>query len=143
MPIFLAAHPHFNPDTPIKDLSAPTIKLISPRAYPAGAKSIPIRLQVTDSEELHQAILYTAPYNGPTILTNDSSVTACFGLRGKKETVLDFDYDGIVPFVHNPSYSSSNSFVHPIHVDVVDTSGNMTQIDFLLFSETLDRCRKS
>ena len=139
---FLDASPYFNPDTPIKDLSAPTIKLISPRTYPADAKSIPIRLQVSDSEGLHQAILYTAPYNGPTVLTNDSSVTACFGLAGKKETVIDFDYDGIVPFVHNPSYSSSNLFVHPIHVDVVDTSGNMTQIDFLLFSEALEPLMK-
>ena len=139
---FLAAHPYFNPDTPIMDLSAPTIKLISPRTYPADAKSIPIRLQVSDSEGLHQAILYTAPYNGPTLLTNDSSVTACFGLGGKKETVIDFDYDGIVPFAHNPSYSSSNSFVHPIHVDVVDTSGNMTQVDFLLFSEALESLMK-
>ena len=139
---FLDASPYFNPDTPIKDLSAPTIKLISPRTYPAGAKSIPIRLQVSDSEGLHQAILYTAPYNGPTLLTNDSSVTACFGLEGKKETVINFDYDGIVPFAHNPSYSSSNSFVHPIHVDVVDTSGNMTQIDFLLFSDTLEPLSK-
>ena len=139
---FLSVNPYFNPDTPIKDLSAPTIKLISPRAYPAEAKSIPIRLQVSDSEGLHQAILYTAPYNGPTILTNDSSVTACFGLRGKKETVIDFDYDGMVPFAHNPSYSSSNSFVHPIHIDVVDTSGNMTEIDFLLFSEALESLMK-
>ncbi len=139
---FLSVNPYFNPDTPIKDLSAPTIKLISPRTYPADAKSIPIRLQVSDSEGLHQAILYTAPYNGPTSLTNDNSVTACFGLRGKKETVLEFDYDGMVPFAHNPSYSSSNSFVHPIHVDVVDTSGNMTQIDFLLFSEALESLMK-
>ena len=69
-------------------------------------------------------------------------MTACFGLRGKKETVIDFDYDGIVPFAHNPSYSSSNSFVHPVHVDVVDTSGNMTQIDFLLFSEALEPLMK-
>ena len=139
---FLSVHPYFNPDTPTEDLSAPTIKLISPRTYPADAKSIPIRLQVSDSEGLHQAILYTAPYNGPTLLTNDSSVTACFELGGKKETVIDFDYDGIVPFAHNPSYSSSNSFVHPIHVDVVDTSGNMTPIDFLLFSEALESLMK-
>ena len=139
---FLDAHPYFNPDTPTEDLSAPTIKLISPRTYPVDAKSIPIQLQVSDSEGLHQAILYTAPYNGPTLLTNDSSVTACFELGGKKETVIDFDYDGIVPFAHNPSYSSSNSFVHPIHVDVVDTSGNMTPIDFLLFSEALESLMK-
>ena len=139
---FLDAHPYFNPDTPTEDLSAPTIKLTSPRTYPVDAKSIPIQLQVSDSEGLHQAILYTAPYNGPTLLTNDSSVTACFELGGKKETVIDFDYDGIVPFAHNPSYSSSNSFVHPIHVDVVDTSGNMTPIDFLLFSEALESLMK-
>ena len=108
----------------------------------AGAKSIPIRLQVSDPEGLHQAILYTAPYNGPTLLTNDTSVKACFGLKGKKETVIDFDYDGIVPFVHNPSYSRSNSVVHPIRVDVVDTSGNITQIDFFLFSDTLEPLSK-
>ena len=139
---FLSVHPYFNPDTPIEDLSDPTIKLISPRTYSSEAKSIPIRLQASDSEGLHQVILYTAPYNGPTILTNDRSVKACFGLGGKKETVINFDYDGIVPFAHNPSYSSSNSFVHPIHVDVVDTSGNMTQLDFLLFSEALKSLMK-
>ena len=139
---FLAAHPYFNPDTAINDLSDPTIKLISPYTYPADAKSIPIRLQVSDPEGLHQAILYTAPYNGPTILTNDTSVKACVGLKGQKETVINFDYDGIVPFVHNPSYSRSNSVVHPIRVDVVDTSGNITQIDFFLFADTLEPLSK-
>ena len=139
---YLAVHSYFNPDTPINDLSAPTIKLISPYTYPADTKSIPIRLQVSDPEGLHQAILYTAPYNGPTLLTNDTSVKACLGLSGKKEAVINFDYDGIVPFVHNPSYSRSNSVVHPIRVDVVDTSGNMTQIDFFLFSDTLEPLSK-
>ncbi len=81
---FLDAHPYFNFDTPINDLSAPTIKLISPRTYPSGAKNIPIRLQVSDAAGLHQAILYTAPYNGPGPLHNDMSVTACFGLKGTK-----------------------------------------------------------
>ena len=134
---FLDAHPYFNFDTRINDLSAPTIKLLSPRTYRSGAKSIPIRLQVSDKAGLAHAILYTAPYNGPTTLTNDMSVTACFGLAGKTETVIEFDYDGIVPFVHNPPYSHSNSVVQPMRVDVVDTSGNMTQLDVLLFSDSL------
>ncbi len=32
--------------------------------------------------------------------------------------------------------------MHPIHVDVVDTSGNLTQIDLLLFSEALESLMK-
>ncbi len=120
---FLSVHPYFNLNTPIKEGEQPTIELISPRTYTAGSQSVPVRLKVNDSEGLYQVILRAAPPD------NRGSVKACRGLGGKKEAVIEFDYDGVIPSAHEPSYSISTSLsdpvIHPIYVNVVDTDGNV------------------
>ena len=138
----LSVHPHFNPDTPIEEGPPPTIELISPRTYPADSKSIPVRLKVSDSDGLHQVLLHLGPPN----IRNDSTVKACRGLGGKKEAVIEFDYDGVIPSAHEPSYSINtsllNPLVHPIRAEAVDMNGNVSEEFFFLFSETLQPLSK-
>ena len=132
---FLAVHPYFNPNSLIEEGPPPTIALISPDTYPADSKSIPIRLKASDSDGLHQVILHL----GPPDLRNSITVRSCRGLGGKKESVIEFDYDGVIPFTHNPAYSMStsllNPLVHPIFVEAIDTNGNVSEQFFFLFSD--------
>ena len=125
---FLAMHPHFNPEVPIEEGSPPTIELISPRTYPAGSKSVPIQLKVADSEGLHQVILIGGPRD------NDATVKACRGLSGERDTVVEFEYDGVIPSAYGSSYSSSLSDLaaHLFSLQVVDLEGNLALTDFSL-----------
>ncbi len=132
---FLAVHPYFNPDIEDRDTQKTRIELRSPRTYPANSDNIRIRLRLNDSDGLHQVILHvTPPYNRTT-------VKEYRGLAGKKNVVVQFDYDGIIPSAHNPSYSRSTSLlnphVHPIRVVAVDTFGNVSSESFNLFPKTL------
>ena len=135
----LSVHPYFNPDIPIEWKQPPTIELISSPRYPAGAKSIPIQLKVSDSDGLHQVLLYLAQPNRWT-------VRACRGLTGEKDAIVQFDYDGTVPAAHDPSYSITTSLanpvVHPIHIQAVDVDGNIGGTSFTLFSEALQPLSK-
>ena len=136
---YLAMHPYFNPDTPIEDVSLPIIELISPRIYSAGSKSIPVQLKVSDSEGLHQVLLVVKTIE-PHGAAGSLELKACRGLSGKKEAIVEFEYDGVIP--SDGVTSLSNPVVHPIHVEVVDTGGNVTQTDFVLFSEMLQPLSK-
>ena len=132
---FLAVHPYFNPNTPLGRGQAPSIELISSPQYPADAKSIPIQLQVSDSNGLHQVLLHLAQPD------NRWTVNACHGLTGEQDTIVQFDYDGIIPSAHDPSYSITTSLadpaVHPIYVEALDLDGNIGWTSFSLFSEAL------
>ena len=124
---FLAVHPYFNPEIPVEEGPPPTIELISSRAYPAGSESIPIQLKISDSQGLHQVILFGGRYN-------DTTVKAYRGLSGESDAVVEFEYDGDVPSSHGSSYSSSLSdlLAHPIRIQVVDLEGDVTQTFFIL-----------
>ena len=132
---YLSVHPYFNSETPIERGQPPSIELISSHIYPAESKSVPVRLRISDSDELHQVFLYADQPN------NRDTVKACRGLRGKNERVVDFDYDGIIPSARQPSKSISTSFlsfpVHPIHIEAVDVNGNVNSREFVLLSEAL------
>ena len=137
---FLAVHPYFNPDIEDKETQQTKIKLRSPHIYPANSDNIPIRLRLNDSDGLHQVILHvTPPYNRTT-------VKEYRGLAGKKNVVVQFDYDGIIPSAHDPSYSRSTSLlnphVHPISVVAVDIFGNVSSESFSLFPKTLQALTK-
>ena len=132
---FLAVHPYFNPDIADRDTQRTRIELRSPRTYPANSDNIPIRLRLNDSDGLHQVILHvTPPYNRTT-------VKEYRGLAGKKNVNVQFDYDGIIPSAHDPSYSRSTSLlnphVHPIRAVAVDIFGNVSSESFRLFPKTL------
>ena len=127
---FLSVHPYFNPNIPIEEGEPPTIELISSPLYPAGSRNVPVRLKVHDSDGLHQLILsvYTRE---PHTAAGFYEVKACRGLAGKRDTVVEFDYDGVTP--SGGVTSLSDSIVHPISVNAVDKEGNKSKwVEFTL-----------
>ena len=128
---FLAVHPYFNPDTSVEATQSPTIELISPVGYPPGSESVSIQLKVSDSEGLHQVILFAATRE-PHPAGGGLEVKACRGLGGKKDTVVVFEYDGVIPSIGYTT-SLSNPAVHPIYVEAVDTEGDISRISFELW----------
>ena len=126
---FLAVHPYFNPDIEAPAASPPTIELISPTKYPTGSQSVSIQLRVSDLEGLHQVILFVRT-RGLTV--RGLEVKSCRGLNQKKDTIVEFDYDGVIPY----NFSTSNLSrppVHPIFVDAIDTDGNVSRVSFHLW----------
>ena len=132
---YLSVHPYFNANTSVETGPPPSIELISAHIYPAESKSVPVRLRISDSDELHQVFLHAEQPN------NRATVKACRGLRGKNERIVDFDYDGIIPLVRQPSKTIKRSFlsfpVHPIRIEAIDVNGNVDSINFVLLSEAL------
>ena len=125
---FLSVHPYFNPEIPIEEGPSPTIELISPRTYPAGSESVPIQLKVADSQGLHQVILVASAE--PSGIT----VKACRGLSGERDAVVEFEYDGDIPSAYGSSSVSSVSdlIAHPLHIQVVDSEGDVAWTNFML-----------
>ena len=113
---FLAVHPYFNPDSPIGEGQPPTIELVSPTGYPAGSQSVSIQLKVSDPEGVHQVVLFV-----PGFATIE--VKACRGVSNKKDAVVEFEYDGVIP--SDAGTSLSNPIAHAIVVEAVDTDGNV------------------
>ncbi len=124
---FLAVHPYFDLDIPIEEAQSPTIELLSPKEYSTGSKSISIQFKVSDLEGLHQVFLFVttrAPHPAAGFL----EVKACRGLVGEKDTVIEFDYNGVIPSL---GYTSlSDPIFHPIYIEVVDIDGNVIGVPF-------------
>ena len=116
---FLAGRPYLNPNIPLEEGSAPTIELISPRTYPAGSGSVTIRLKLSDADGIHQVRLYG--YAG---------LNACRGLKGKKEAIIEFEYDGV--YTRKGYIGLSDAPSHPMGVEAVDTNGDTNYIEFQL-----------
>ena len=126
---FLAVHPYFSPDSPIEEEPPPSIEIISPQAYPAGSERVPVHLEVSDPEGLHQAILFATTL-GPHYAAGFREVKACRGLMDVQNHVVEFDYDGTIPSIHGESLS--NPPVHSMYARVVDTDGNVGEKSILL-----------
>ena len=127
---FLSVHPYFNPRIPVAEVSPPTIELISSPTYPAGAKSIPVRLKVQDPNGVHQVQLFGA-----------GGLQECRGLAGKKEAVIEFEYDGGIGLLDFDAglvdiTSLSDTTTHNIFVNVVDTHGNVRGELFRLWEDS-------
>ena len=116
---FLDVHPYFNPNIPLEAGTPPTIELISSRTYPVGSKNVLIRLKVSDIEGLQQVRLdaYAALY-------------ACRGLAGKKQAIVEFEYDGANSSQGFISLSSAGS--HYMIAEVTDINGDKSKIVFAL-----------
>ena len=125
----LSVHPHFNSDIPTKQGKGPTIELISPHTYPAGSQSVPVRFKISDSDGLHQAFLYVPTREGHAA-AGAGEVKLCHGLEGETDTVVEFDYDGVIP--SNRFTSLSDTVAHPITIYVVDAAGNAAARSFTL-----------
>ena len=67
-------------------------------------------------------------------------VKACRELGGRRDATVIFDYNGVIP--SNRATSLSSPPAHPIRIEAVDTNGNMSRTDFVLFSETLQPLSK-
>ena len=115
---FLAVHPYFDPDIPTEEGPPPTVELISPTEYPAGSKSVSVRLKVSDAAGVHQVILLVTSSVGGYI-----ELKACRGVSGKRDDVVQFEYDGVIP--SEIGTTLSNPISHPIIVEAVDTDGNV------------------
>ena len=128
---FLAIHPYFNPDIPTEDTPPPVIELISPLGYPAGSTSVPIRLKVNDPDGLHQVLLFA-----PGEISNTAGLNACQRLNGQQDTIIEFDYDGVISPTTDPQRvgtSLSNPPAHLIHIAAVDLNGDTGFTSFELF----------
>ena len=121
---FLTVHPYFNPDIPLEEGHPPTIELISQQTYPEGAVSVPVRLKVNDSDGLHQVLLHA-----------HAGLKACQRLNGKKDAIVEFDYDGFISSATDPNRigtSLSNPTTHVMAVEAVDIYGNLRWMPFYL-----------
>ena len=116
---FLFVSPYFNTSIPIAGGPPPTIELISSPTYPSGAKSILVRLKVKAAEEIHQVQLFSL-----------QGLQAYRGLAGKKEAIVEFEYNGI--FEPAGFISLSDAAAHNIFVQAVDTDGNVGFTRFTL-----------
>ena len=124
---YLSVHPYFNLNIPTEEGEPPTIELISPRLYPAGSQSVPVRLKVNDSDGLHQLLLYVTSIE-PHSAAGFYEVKASWGLGGDRDTTVRFDYDGVIP--SDSLTSLSDPAIHPISVRAVDTDGDVGYISF-------------
>ena len=127
---YLAGHPYFNPDIPIEAGQSPTIELISPLEYPTGSKNVPVRLKISSSIGIHQVTLFVRTREPFLNAAGDPEVKACRILAGEKETLVEFDYDGVTPSDSRTSLVYPIS--HPIYAEVMDVNGNIGKMDFSL-----------
>lgn len=126
---FLAVHPHFNPDIQTSHssrISPPGIQLISPQGYPEGSKSISVQLRVSvhadDPDRLHQVVMLVRTIDSHRA-AESYEVKACRRMDGEEFTIVEFDYDGIIP--SNSSTSLSAPILHEIVIKVIDTGGDI------------------
>ena len=126
---YLSVHPYFNSDTPIEEEQMPIIESISPRPYPAGAKRVSVQLKVSDPEGLHQVLLFVTTIK-PHSAAGFLELKTCRGLEGEKDTIVEFDYDGVIP--SDGFTSLSDPAGHPITIEAVDTDGNVSRTYFTL-----------
>ena len=117
---FLAVNPYFVPGAPAEETTAPTVELLSRPEYPAGSKSVPVRLEVQDAEGLQQVSLFVTTRE-PHSSAGFFEVKSCRRLSGKR-AVAEFDFDGVVPSA--PNSGLSDSAAHNVRVSAVDANGN-------------------
>ena len=126
---YLSVHPYFNSDIPIEEEQVPTIEPISPRPYPAGSKRVSFQLEISDPEGLHQVLLFVTTIK-PHFAAGFLEVKECRGLGGEKDTIVEFDYDGVIP--SNGFTSLSDPTGHPIIIEAVNTDGDVSRTYFTL-----------
>ena len=129
---FLSVNPYFNPDIPTESGRSPTIKLTSPRTYPAGSESVDIQVKVADSEGIHQVILFVESV-AALGASGFPEVKACRQLMGEKEVVVKFEYDGDVPGSSFTNLSTNTQ--QDIRIEAIDINGDVSNRTFTLSEE--------
>ena len=133
---FLSVNPYFNPDISTESGRPPTVELTSPRTYPAGSESVDIQVRVTDSEGIHQVILFVKSGGlfGPV---GFPEVKACRQLMGEKEVVVKFEYDGDVP--GSSLTNLSRDTLHTVYIAAIDINGDVSNSTFTLSEEPTEQ----
>ena len=138
---FLAVHPYFNLDIPIsgesesgfselrEGVTGGPFELMSTLEYPAGSKRVPIQLKISDSDGLHQVLLFVKTRE-LHFAAGGLEVKACRGFEGEQVAIVEFEYDGVIP--SNGGTSLSDPIRHPIYVLAIDTDGNVRGTFFTL-----------
>ncbi len=116
---FLAVHPYFNPDIPAEQVSPPTITVISPLTYPPGSASVPIRVEVGDSDGIHQILLFYSFWE----------FHDCRGLEGEGSAVVEFNFRGST-YNRGGGNTLMDDPNQPLSIIAVDTHGNTSQYRF-------------
>ena len=129
---FLSVNPYFNPDIPTESGRSPTIKLTSPRTYPAGSESVDVQVEVADSEGIHQVIMFVGSV-GPLGPAGLPEVKACRQLMGEKGVVVKFEYDGDVPGSSFTNLSTQTQ--QDIRIGAIDINGDVSNRKFALSAE--------
>ena len=124
---FLSVHPYFNPGIPTESTASPAVELISSRKFPPNKEDITLQFNVADTDELHQLILFAT-----TPLMNWGGgfpeVKAWRGMAQQGNAVVDIEYE------RDPVGMIQNPDLEKIHVNVVDTDGNVGLAWFNLVS---------
>ena len=118
---FLAVQPYFNPDVPMEEASPPTITVLSPLTYPPGSERVPIRVEVEDSDGVHQVLLFYSWWD----------FHACRGLKGERNAVVEFDYRGST-YNRDGGNTLLDEPTQPVSIIAVDTKGNTWRHSFNL-----------
>ena len=122
---FLSVHTYFNPDSPIEEGPPPTVEVTSPTRYQPGARSVPVQLQVSDSEGLHQVGLI--------------GTSKCRGFSGERDAVVEYDYDG--SFWEGGFTNLSDRPKHNLFIVAVDSQRECERDEFLPYGELALRDR--
>ena len=126
---FLAVHPYFNRNIPLKEEDVPTVELISSDRYPSGSTSVLLQFKVGAAKGLHQLIVYH-----PNVTSMRAGgypeVYVCRSMAGEVETQFEFEYGtGVSLRVRNRLFDNKTQ---QIWLQVTDTGGNVTTGQFKL-----------
>ncbi len=127
---FLAAHPYFS--TEEEGAGVPSIVVTSAATYPAGSEKVPIQLEVSAPDGLHQVMLLVRTVGnqyrreGLDVTVGFLEVKACLGFSGETQARVEFEYDGVIP--SGGFTSLSDPAVHPITVFAVDRDGDVSSV---------------
>ena len=121
---YLSVASWFNPEISQETdwSSRPTIEFIAPtRWYPASSTHVTIPMRVSDPDGVHQVILMVRS-PGQWRVGGVPHVKACRMLAGETETIVAFEYDGVIPGQRNSSLSDFPA--HTLWGISTDTHGN-------------------
>ncbi len=125
---FLSVHPYFNPDITTEWTRSPAVELTSSPRFQPDTEDITVSFKLADSDGLHQLILFAT-----TPLINWGAggypeVKAWREMANEGSAVVDLEYKrDAVGMIRNPD-------LEKIHVNAVDTDGNVRQTSFNLVS---------
>ena len=127
---FLSVTPWFNREiSHDNDLSRqPTVEFTAPTPwYPAGAHRVTVPVRVADPDGVHQVMLMVG---NPRSTSLAPELWGCRSMAGETETVVAFDYDGVIPSISYANPSLSDPATHFFTASATDTRGYRGYLGF-------------